>query len=99
MGRNEFAALMKKHREAQELSLRELARRADIDAGLAWQLEAGRCGPSPETAARISQGLGLPEDELALAAGLVPVYVAEAYRTDTPALRRAALRILRKAGR
>jgi transcriptional regulator with XRE-family HTH domain len=69
---NDFAAIMRERREQLGLSLRELARRADLDVGTLSKLEAGKTRPSPDSVTAIAHVLGISASDLFAAAGFMP---------------------------
>lgn len=55
---------LRREREARQLSLEQLARKAGIRRGSLWQMENGEISPSLETALRLSHALRVPVETL-----------------------------------
>jgi len=63
---------VRRNRESKGLSLRELARRVEVDPAYLSRVEAGKVPPSSRLVARIASWLDCTEEELLLLAGKLP---------------------------
>lgn len=81
-----IGALIKQHRLARDISLRELGRRVDLSASYLSRLEndriGGKAGPTESTCRKLAYELDIDADTLIAAAGRVPKDVAEIIRAD-----------------
>ncbi len=60
---------LKKLREEQALSLRELAVLSDVPHNVIWRIEAGRQGAQPRTIRKLAGALGVEPRELVKRSG------------------------------
>jgi transcriptional regulator with XRE-family HTH domain len=67
--RNSFATLIQSRREELQLSIRELARRSNLDAGTLSKLESAQTRPSADSIRALADVLKMPATELFTAAG------------------------------
>jgi transcriptional regulator with XRE-family HTH domain len=76
----DFSAYLKKLREKNKLSIRQLALYSDVSAGYLSQIESGARGiPSPEVIKKLHKPLKVEYEELMKAAG----YLDEGYIDDS----------------
>lgn len=80
-----FGTWLKEQRTERGMSLRELARQAELSATYISRLENGQegCKPSEETIIKIAQILGCKPSEVFIKAERVPTAVKVALLTDT----------------
>lgn len=68
---SQFGEYLRKVRQERKLGIRELARRADVDAGGLTRLEQGKTSPHPETLKALAEALDIPLADLFARAGYV----------------------------
>lgn len=66
---NQFGGYLKHLREERKLSIRGLARKADLDSGALTRLENGKRAPAPRTLKALATALGVPLADLFAMAG------------------------------
>jgi putative DNA methylase len=79
---------IRSHRQARELTLRDLARRVNVDAAYLSRVEGGKAPPSDHLLLDLADALSLSADELLLVAGRLPEKIRalvekEPYRVST----------------
>jgi len=67
----QFGEYLKQVRQEHRLGIRELARKADVDAGGLTRLEQGKTSPRPETLKALAEALDIPLSDLFARAGYV----------------------------
>jgi transcriptional regulator with XRE-family HTH domain len=66
---NQFGGYLKHLREERRFSIRELARKAELDSGALTRLESNKTAPAPRTLKALSAALDVPLADLFAMAG------------------------------
>ncbi len=83
-----LAELLRELREQRGASLRAVARALDVDAAYLSRVETGKRTASPSLLRRASSYYDVSEEDLAVAAGDIPVDVVQILRAHPEAIER-----------